>query len=71
MPALTPNLSQLNAQRRRAVQLRVDGHSLTQVRAEPEVVGIRGARRRAGATATSLAQARRRLAARVVIGPSG
>ena len=36
-----------------------------------EVVGIRGARRRAGATATSLAQARRRLAARVVIGPLG
>jgi sulfate adenylyltransferase subunit 2 len=32
--ALTPNLSQLNAQRRRAVQLRVDGRSLTQVRAE-------------------------------------
>jgi hypothetical protein len=33
--ALTANLSQLNAQRRRAVQLRVDGRSLTQVRAEP------------------------------------
>jgi len=32
--ALTANLSQLNAQRRRAVQLRVDGRSLTQVRAE-------------------------------------
>jgi len=32
--ALTPNLSQLNAQRRRAVQLRVDGHSLTRVREE-------------------------------------
>jgi len=32
--ALTANLSQLNAQRRRAVQLRVDGHSLTRVRAE-------------------------------------
>jgi len=30
--ALTANLSQLNAQRRRAVQLRVDGHSLTKVR---------------------------------------
>ncbi len=34
MPALTANLSQLNAQRRRAVQLRVDGRSLTQVRTE-------------------------------------
>ncbi len=34
MAALTANLSQLNAQRRRAVQLRVDGRSLTQVRAE-------------------------------------
>ena len=34
MAALTPNLSQLNAQRRRAVQLRVDGHSLTRVREE-------------------------------------
>jgi len=32
--ALTANLSQLNAQRRRAVQLRVDGHSLTKVREE-------------------------------------
>ena len=32
MAALTANLSQLNAQRRRAVQLRVDGHSLTKVR---------------------------------------
>ena len=32
MAALTANLSQLNAQRRRAVQLRVDGHSLTRVR---------------------------------------
>jgi len=30
--ALTANLSQLNAQRRRAVQLRVDGHSLVKVR---------------------------------------
>ena len=36
-----------------------------------EVVGIRGARRRAGATPTSLAQARRRLAGAVVIGPLG
>ena len=36
-----------------------------------EVVGIRGARRRAGATATSLAQARRRLAGEVAIGPLG
>jgi hypothetical protein len=34
-----------------------------------EVVEIRGARRRAGATAKSLAQARRRLAGEVVIGP--
>ncbi len=34
MAALTASLSQLNAQRRRAVQLRVDGRSLTQVRAE-------------------------------------
>ena len=34
MTALTANLSQLNAQRRRAVQLRVDGRSLTQVRTE-------------------------------------
>jgi len=34
VPAVTANLSQLNAQRRRAVQLRVDGHSLTRVRAE-------------------------------------
>jgi len=38
------NLSQLNAQRRRAVQLRVDGRSLTQVRAEtglsvPTIIG--------------------------------
>jgi sulfate adenylyltransferase subunit 2 len=32
--ALATPLSQLNAQRRRAVQLRVDGRSLTQVRAE-------------------------------------
>ena len=32
MTALTANLSQLNAQRRRAVQLRVDGHSLSQVK---------------------------------------
>ena len=42
--ALTANLSQLNAQRRRAVQLRVDGRSLTQVRAEtglsvPTIIG--------------------------------
>jgi hypothetical protein len=36
-----------------------------------EVVEIRGARRRAGATITSLAQARRRLASEVVIGPLG
>jgi hypothetical protein len=36
-----------------------------------EVVEIRGARRRAGATPTSLAQARRRLAGEVVIGPLG
>jgi hypothetical protein len=36
-----------------------------------EVVEIRGARRRAGATATSPAQARRRLAAAVAIGPLG
>jgi hypothetical protein len=36
-----------------------------------EVVEIRGARRCAGATATSPAQARRRLAAAVVIGPLG
>ena len=34
MAALTASLSQLNAQRRRAVQLRVDGHSLTKVREE-------------------------------------
>ena len=34
MATLTASLSQLNAQRRRAVQLRVDGRSLTQVRAE-------------------------------------
>ena len=34
MSAVTATLSQLNAQRRRAVQLRVDGRSLTQVRAE-------------------------------------
>ncbi len=44
MPALTANLSQLNAQRRRAVQLRVDGHSLTRVREEtglsvPTIIG--------------------------------
>jgi len=32
MTALTANLSQLNAQRRRAVQLRVDGQSLNQVK---------------------------------------
>jgi len=32
MSALTANLSQLNAQRRRAVQLRVDGQSLNQVK---------------------------------------
>jgi sulfate adenylyltransferase subunit 2 len=43
-PALTANLSQLNAQRRRAVELRVDGHSLTRVRAEtglsvPTIIG--------------------------------
>src|SRR3954453_14868331 len=36
-----------------------------------EVVEIRGARRRAGAPATSPAQARRRLAGEVVIGPLG
>jgi len=41
---LTASLSQLNAQRRRAVQLRVDGRSLTQVRAEtglsvPTIIG--------------------------------
>jgi hypothetical protein len=36
-----------------------------------EVVEIRGARRRAGVTAPSLAQARRRLAGEVVIGPLG
>ena len=34
MAALTANLLQLNAQRRRAVELRVDGRSLTQVRQE-------------------------------------
>jgi sulfate adenylyltransferase subunit 2 len=44
VPALTANLSQLNAQRRRAVQLRVDGHSLTRVREEtglsvPTIIG--------------------------------
>ena len=44
MPALTANLSQLNAQRRRAVQLRVDGHSLTRVSSEtglsvPTIIG--------------------------------
>ena len=44
MPALTATLSQLNAQRRRAVQLRVDGHSLTRVREEtglsvPTIIG--------------------------------
>jgi sulfate adenylyltransferase subunit 2 len=41
---LTANLSQLNAQRRRAVQLRVDGRSLTQVRDQtglsvPTIIG--------------------------------
>ena len=44
MPALTATLSQLNAQRRRAVQLRVDGHSLARVREEtglsvPTIIG--------------------------------
>ena len=44
MAALTANLSHLNAQRRRAVQLRVDGHSLTRVREEtglsvPTIIG--------------------------------
>ena len=44
MATLTANLSQLNAQRRRAVQLRVDGRSLTQVRQEtglsvPTIIG--------------------------------
>jgi len=44
LATLTANLSQLNAQRRRAVQLRVDGRSLTQVRAEtglsvPTIIG--------------------------------
>jgi sulfate adenylyltransferase subunit 2 len=44
VPTLTANLSQLNAQRRRAVQLRVDGHSLTRVREEtglsvPTIIG--------------------------------
>jgi sulfate adenylyltransferase subunit 2 len=44
VPPLTANLSQLNAQRRRAVELRVDGHSLTRVRAEtglsvPTIIG--------------------------------
>ena len=44
MPALTANLSQLNAQRRRAVQLRVDGLSLTRVSSEtglsvPTIIG--------------------------------
>ena len=44
MPAITAALSQLNAQRRRAVQLRVDGHSLARVRAEtglsvPTIIG--------------------------------
>jgi len=33
-PANSANLSQLNAQRRRAVQLRVDGRSLAQIRSE-------------------------------------
>ena len=42
--ALTANLSHLNAQRRRAVQLRVDGHSLIRVREEtglsvPTIIG--------------------------------
>ena len=44
VPALTANLSQLNAQRRRAVELRVDGHSLRRVRQEtglsvPTIIG--------------------------------
>ena len=44
MAALTASISQLNAQRRRAVQLRVDGHSLARVRAEtglsvPTIIG--------------------------------
>src|SRR5438552_9415586 len=34
MQPASPNLVQLNAQRRRAVQLRVDGRSLTQIRTE-------------------------------------
>jgi sulfate adenylyltransferase subunit 2 len=34
MQPASPNLLQLNAQRRRAVQLRVDGRSLTQIRSE-------------------------------------
>src|ERR1700743_1933262 len=44
MPALTATLSQLNAQRRRAVQLRVDGLSRARVREEtglsvPTIIG--------------------------------
>ena len=44
MATLTANLSQLNAQRRRAVQLRVDGLSLARVREEtglsvPTIIG--------------------------------
>ena len=44
MAVLTASLSHLNAQRRRAVQLRVDGHSLTRVREEtglsvPTIIG--------------------------------
>jgi sulfate adenylyltransferase subunit 2 len=44
VPVLTANLSHLNAQRRRAVQLRVDGLSLTRVREEtglsvPTIIG--------------------------------
>src|SRR5574343_904869 len=34
MPSPTPELEELNARRRRAVQLRVDGRSLAQIRAE-------------------------------------
>jgi sulfate adenylyltransferase subunit 2 len=44
VPALTTHLSQLNALRRRAVELRVDGHSLSRVREQtglsvPTIIG--------------------------------
>jgi hypothetical protein len=57
--------------RQRVVAAVLGGGQPKEALTSAEVVGIRGARRRAGATPTSLAQARRRLAARVVIGPLG